>query len=187
MKLVLKPLDIVVGLKAHLWKADSSWSFERIAASIGITASQAHTSLRRLGAAGLYRPQDRSLRTHAFRLFAEHGIPFAFPASPAGDVLGMPTSHSAPPLRDRLASVETFVWPAPEGVLGRAVLPLDPRVPRAAAIDEALYRALALLDAFRVGRARDRAVAREELDRLLEGAGRDGAWLAAQRTAGLAS
>lgn len=183
---MLKPLDIVVGLKAHLWNADGPWSFERLAASIGITASQAHTSLRRLGAAGLYRSQDRSLRTHAFRLFAEHGIPVVFPAQPGGEVVGMPTAHSAPPLRDRLASVEAFVWPSATGVVGRAVLPLHPRAPQAAAADDALYRALALLDAFRVGRARDRNIAREELDRVLASAGRDGAWLAAQHAVELA-
>lgn len=177
---MLKPLDIVVGLKAHLWNGDEAWSFERLAASLGITASQAHTSLRRLAAAGLYRPTDRSLRIHAFGLFAEHGIPFVFPAQAGDRAVGMPTAHSAPPMRDRLASAEAFVWPAEVGVVGRAVVPLHPQVPAACVADDALYRALALVDALRVGRARDRQIASEELARLLAVPGRDAVWAGAR-------
>ncbi len=181
---MLKPLDIVVGLKAHLWAGTQPWSFERLARSLGITASQAHTSLRRLETAGLYRPASRSLRTHAFGLFAEHGIPHVFPAEVGERTVGMPTAHAAPPLCDLLVSVEAYIWPSEVGIEGRAVVPLHPGVPAAAAADAALYRALALLDALRVGRVRDRRLGSDELSRLLAEPGRDAAWLGARLTAG---
>jgi len=46
-----------------------------------------------------------------------------------------------------------------------------------------LYAALALLDALRVGRARDRRLAMDELERLLAKPGHDVNWLAQQREA----
>ncbi len=183
---MLKPLDVVVGLKAHLWADTAAWTYERLAGAIGISPSQAHMSLGRLEHAGLYRRSDRSLRTHAFALFAAHGIPFAFPAGLGEQVVGLPTAHAAPPLRDLLTFVESYVWPAPAGVLGRALVPLHPAVPEAAAADARLYAALALIDALRVGRARERSLAVIELEQLLAETGRDTRWLAAQHAAGLA-
>jgi hypothetical protein len=158
-----------------------------LAASLGITASQAHTCLRRLETAGLYRPEDRSLRTHAFELFAEHGIPHVFSAEVGARTVGMPTAHAAPPLRDLLVSVDAYVWPSRVGVEGRALVPLHPCVPAAAAADDALYRALALVDALRVGRVRDRRLGSEELSRVLAEPGRDAAWLGARLHTGAAS
>ena len=52
------------------------------------------------------------------------------------------------------------VWADPEGkVRGEALEPLYPSVPRAARADEALYELLALVDAVRAGRARERELA----------------------------
>ncbi|TVQ94191.1 MAG: hypothetical protein EA397_02545 [Deltaproteobacteria bacterium] len=180
---MLHPLDIVVGLKAHLWAEADPWSFQRLAARLAISPSQAHTSLRRLEAANLYRRSDRSLRSLAFVSFAAYGIPHIFPATPGPVALGMPTAHAALPLRERLIFAEPFVWPADGGVKGRAVEPLHPCVPGACSADPDLYAALALLDALRVGRARDRSLAVEELEQLLAKPGRDLDWLARQRDA----
>lgn len=180
---MLKPLDIVVGLKAHLWGDVGTWSYERLAGALEISASQAHTSLRRLEGSGLYRASDRSLRTHAFTLFATHGIPFVFPAELGGQAFGMPTAHAAPPLRGQLSFAESYVWPGPAGVIGRAVPPLHPAAPTAAAADPTLYAALSLVDALRVGRARERRLAVDGLEHVLSGARRDHSWLQEQRAA----
>lgn len=184
---MLKPLDIVAGLKAHLWGNAAAWSYERLAAAIGVSPSQVHASLRRLEQAGLYRSADRSLRAHAFTMFAAHGIPFVFPAELGGLVVGMPTAHSAAPLRAHLASAEAYVWPDEAGIVGRPVLPIHPCVPKAAATDADLYAALALIDALRVGRVRDRLLAIDGLTQLLAQPARDLHWLAVQRVAGQAT
>jgi hypothetical protein len=56
------------------------------------------------------------------------------------------------------------VWPDPEGSMrGYEFSPLYKSVPKAAAKDSALYELLALLDAVRDGRARERALAEKEL------------------------
>lgn len=180
---MLHPLDIVVGLKAHLWAEAEPWSFQRLADRLGVSASQAHTSLRRLEAAHLYRRSDRSLRSLAFVSFAVHGIPHVFPASPGAIVVGMPTAHAAMPLCERLVSAQAYVWPTGAGVEGRSVEPLHPVVPAAASADPDVYAALALVDALRVGRARDRRLAEEELERLLAKPERDVDWLERPRAA----
>src|SRR5262249_40587151 len=125
---------------------------------------------------------DRSLRSHAFSAFAAHGIPFVFPVSPGSIALGMPTAHAALPLSVRLVGAEPYVWPTGVGkAQGRSVEPLHPAVPAAAAADGDLYAALALVDALRVGRTRDRRLAVEELERLLAKPEHDAAWLSRQR------
>ncbi|MBX3201187.1 MAG: hypothetical protein KF894_23815 [Labilithrix sp.] len=61
---------------------------------------------------------------------------------------------------------EFLVWPAEGGaatVRGQMLTPLHRNVPLAAAEDPVLHELLALSDALRVGRARERELAREEL------------------------
>lgn len=173
----LKPFDIVVVLQAHLWSSDTPWSYERLGAAVGVSASQAHSALRRVSVAGLFRERDRSLRVHAFTGFAAHGIPYVFPALPGSSAKGMPTAHAAAPLSDQIVGGIPYVWPCAEGVDGLAIEPLHPSVPEAAARDPKLYAALALVDALRVGRVRERQLAVPALERLLAERDRDSAWM----------
>jgi hypothetical protein len=56
------------------------------------------------------------------------------------------------------------VWPSPDGpVRGAAFEPLYPSVPEAAKRDSCLYELLALIDAIRDGRVRERKLAEKEL------------------------
>jgi hypothetical protein len=56
------------------------------------------------------------------------------------------------------------VWPSADGqVRGSAFEPLHKTVPAAAAKDAVLYEILALVDALRDGRARERQIAEREL------------------------
>src|SRR5208282_1064574 len=98
--------------------------------------------------------------------FLIHGVKYAFPVHRGGLVRGMPTAHAAPPLDRQIA--ESFdpppVWPDPEGtVRGLEFSPLYKNVPAAARRDPKLYELLALVDAIRDGRAREREVAIREL------------------------
>jgi hypothetical protein len=52
-------------------------------------------------------------------------------------------------------------------VQGAAVQPLDSSVPGAARRDPALYDLLALVDALRIGRARERSLAEKEITQRL--------------------
>lgn len=61
-------------------------------------------------------------------------------------------------------SLHIPVWPDASGEsLGYGVEPLHPSAPNAARRDGSLYEVLALIDAVREGRARERQIAGEEL------------------------
>jgi hypothetical protein len=84
---------------------------------------------------------------------------------PGAPTRGVPTAHSAKPLSDLIAGGDAFVWPHVDGtVRGQAIAPLYPTVPDACLGDERLYELLALVDALRVGRARERELAVKELE-----------------------
>ncbi len=96
----------------------------------------------------------------------EHVARWIAPATVGDYELGLPTAHSEASVRAQLlgAEADTLVIPLPHGpVRGRAVSPIHPLAPAAAARDPRLHRMLALVDTFRVGRARERAIAAREL------------------------
>lgn len=96
---------------------------------------------------------------------------YVYPVKPGSIERGIPTAHSAAPLKNSLNGWEDsgLVWPDPTGkVRGESLKPLYKSVPFAAQKDEKLYEALALVDAMRVGRARERNLAREMLKTRLE-------------------
>lgn len=78
----------------------------------------------------------------------------------------MPTAEGARPLNEHFPEVSTLlpVWPYPDGsVRGIAFSPLYKNVSQAALRDQKLYELLALVDAIREGRAREREIAIREL------------------------
>ncbi len=82
----------------------------------------------------------------------------------------MPTAYAAPPLREMIqpSSDPPPVWPDPEGkVRGETFVPICKSVPFAARRDEELYQCLALVDAIRGGRARERKLGAQELRKAL--------------------
>lgn len=98
--------------------------------------------------------------------FLIYGVKYAFPVHRGGLVRGIPTAHAAPPLSHQIAesSEPPPVWPDPEGtVRGVEFSPLYKNVPEAARRDPKLYELLALVDAIRDGRAREREIAIDEL------------------------
>ncbi len=115
---------------------------------------------------------DNVVRPHAHNLaeFALHGAKYAFPGVRLPLAVGVPTSHSAPAFAGVFAPGSTdFVWPHPNGsVRGVGVEPLHPSVPFAAMQDAKLYEMLALFDALRVGKARERGMALKRLQALID-------------------
>jgi hypothetical protein len=115
---------------------------------------------------------DNPVRPHPHNLaeFALHGAKYAFPAERLPLAAGVPTSHSAPAFAGVFAPGSfDFVWPHPNGtVRGVGVEPLHPSVPFAATQDAKLYELLALFDALRVGKARERGMALERLQALID-------------------
>lgn len=114
---------------------------------------------------------DNPARVHTRNLaeFAVHGAKYAFPAERLPVAVGVPTSHSAPAFAGVFApGSDDWVWPHPNGIArGQGLEPLHAGVPFAAMKDAKLYEILALFDALRVGRARERNMALKRLPLLI--------------------
>lgn len=166
--MVTKPQDVVVALKLCLEGVRRSYA--DLGQELGMSASEVHAAVRRLGDAHLVDPETREVRREALRNFLVHGVPHAYPASPKEVTRGIPTAWAAPVLSGKLSESEQIppVWPDPDGrVQGVAVQPLYGSVPLAARRDPALYDLLALVDALRIGRARERSLAEKEINHRL--------------------
>jgi len=165
----VKGQDVLVMLKL-LSRGGTDWSYLGLAQELGMSASEVHAAIKRAEEAGLYNPHSRRPRKDAVREFLVHGLRYVFPARPGAIVQGIPTAYAAPPLNQKLSfsEAEAPVMPLPRGpVRGPGIQPLYRSAPGAAAKDERLYRLLALVDAIRTGRARERKIARDELDHML--------------------
>lgn len=105
--------------------------------------------------------------------FLVGGVPYAFPAEPGPETRGIPTAHSAPPLVGEIGADGAVVWPSAEGhVRGASVRPLYPGAPALARHNVRLYELLAIVDALRIGRARERQRAKALLHERLIGSSR---------------
>ncbi|MEX2527852.1 MAG: hypothetical protein WEA09_09480 [Gemmatimonadota bacterium] len=163
----LRPLDLAVALHLALRPEEG---FETVAEVLGIGLGSGHRSVQRLMAAGLVLPHRRAVSPGPLREFLVHGARFAFYPVRGPEAEGVPTAHSAPPLRDHIESGRAIVWPSPDGsVRGESLLPLYHGAPGLAGTAPELYELLTLVDAIRVGRARERKLAAEALEAKLEG------------------
>jgi hypothetical protein len=166
---VLKSQDILVLLK--LAAGAPSWTFDSLAHQLGLSASAVHRSLVRAEGAGLYDSRRREIKAAAVLEFLSHGLQYVFPATWHGEARGRPTAWGAPPLSEQLlSSGSPPVWAEAKGkVRGIALKPLHPAVPDAAQQDSRLWELLALIDAIRIGNARERNVAVRQLKKRLNG------------------
>lgn len=165
---MLQPLDLLVALKL-LTLLGQSPSFEALAKELHISPSSAYRSLERAAQAGLVTV-DRAPRKSALLEFIVHGVRYVYYVKPGVMTRGLPTAHAAPPLNQSIKqSGDVYVWPDPEGsVRGQAIEPLHKEIPSVAKKDPELYELLALIDAIRIGRARERTLAEDELRKRLE-------------------
>lgn len=166
----LKPQDLLVCL-ALVDRGPGPWAYSELAGEVGLSVSEANGAVQRASAAGLLaeplEPRGKPTPVRAALLgFLSHGVRHAFYVKPGRIVRGMPTAHSAPPLRSLIESGEesALVWPDELGDRrGQAIEPLYPSVPAVARKNQSLYELLALTDALRCGRTRERELALSEL------------------------
>ncbi|MDO8369050.1 MAG: hypothetical protein Q7T20_19795 [Saprospiraceae bacterium] len=159
----LRPQDLVVLLKLLLEK-EGAWNQISLAKSLSISQSEISASLKRSAYARLLQNKGKAVARQPFLDLLQYGVPFMFPQQPGAVVRGIPTAHSAEPLVHLISSSENFVWPYAKGHMrGHSILPLYPSVIQAVDLDPQLYEYLALIDAIRVGRAREKNLALELL------------------------
>ena len=166
----MSPLDVVVLLKI-VSIGNQPWNQKPLAEELRMSQSEISKSIARSKYAGLLDPNGKKVRKLALIDFLQFGIAYVFPQHPGALVRGIPTAHSAPPLNQTIQSAEHYVWPSGKGKLrGQSIIPLYPSVVDAVQNDEKLHELLALVDAIRVGRAREREIAIKELkQRIFDG------------------
>jgi hypothetical protein len=172
----LKPQDLLVCLELAT-RDEPLWTYAELSAATGLSASEAKGAVDRSLAAGLLSPaledgQKPAPVRRALLDFLVHGARHVYFVEPGKLVRGVPTAWAAPPLNaEMLASAEPPpVWPSPRGsVRGQAIEPLYRSVPDAVEASPELYELLALVDALRIGRVRERALAAKFLEARLLG------------------
>jgi len=166
----LKSQDIYVVLKLLVLK-NKVMPMQSIGESLGLSASRVHASIQRLLKASLIR-KDEGYKVICANLkeLLLHGVRFVFVPELGEPCRGMPTSSFAPPLNRTFAASDDlpYVWPDPEGqVRGISFSPLHKQVSKGAKNDAELYELLALVDAIRGGKARERKLAKDMLEQRL--------------------
>jgi hypothetical protein len=164
----LKPQDVVVLLK--LVAVGRFENYRLLAKDLFMSLSEVHQCLERAKIAQLLDSQRHMPRMRALEEFLLHGAKYSFPAQRGQLTRGLPTGYAASPLDKLIVKTEDYppVWPYAEGATrGYALEPLYKTVPKAALVDKQLYELLALFDAIREGRARERVLAAEELSKRL--------------------
>ena len=165
MAQALLPQDVLVLAKLVSYGGQRP-SIAQMASDLGLSPSQVHASLKRLERSRLVAPSTNEPQLRAIEEFLLHGVKYAFPAYRGEATRGMPTAYAAPPLSGEIAAGSDLppVWPDAEGsVRGLTLEPLHKAAVRAAKQDPMLYELLALIDALREGRARERQIAEREL------------------------
>jgi hypothetical protein len=163
----LKPQDVVVLAKLISYDGRRP-SIAQVGVDLALSSSEVHAALKRLAASRLISndlDEGRPLLT-SVEEFLIHGVKYAFPAKRGEVTRGMLTSYAAPPLSEEIAAGSDLppIWPSPEGEhRGVSLEPLYKTVPIAARKDPRLYEILALLDALRDGRAREKRIAEKKL------------------------
>jgi hypothetical protein len=162
--MILKPQDIFILLKLVV-RDGSEWSYPTLSHELSMSASEVHAGVKRAVAAKLM-DMHRKIPVKSNFEFLIHGVKYAYPPDRGGITRGIPTSYAAQPLRELIIQLDEPppVWPDPEGqVRGYEFSPLYSSVPHACKVDPKLYELLALVDAVRDGRARERKIAIKEI------------------------
>lgn len=159
--------DIALLLKLAIQHGPQPQSKD-VAESLSISPSEVSKSLRRCVDAGLLHiaGSDKRVNRSGLLEFLVHGLKYAFPPVRGSMARGVPTAASAEPLKSRFLEEKEppAVWPWAEGkVRGISLAPLYKGAPKAALQDPKFYSVMALCDAIRGGRARERNLAVELL------------------------
>jgi hypothetical protein len=159
--------DIAILLKLAILNAPQVPS-KKLAESLYVSQSEVSKALKRCAFAGLIHISDAEKRVNRSGLmeFLAHGLKYAFPPERGAMARGVPTAAAAEPLKSRFLEDHEppTVWPYANGkVRGISLAPLYKGAPKAALRDPKLYGVLALCDAIRSGRTRERNLAVELL------------------------
>jgi hypothetical protein len=161
----LKPHDVCVVLQLLL---SPDFNYRDLAENVGLSLSVVHKSVCRIELARLYSKYSNGVHVQGLLEFLTAGVPYVFPGRVGPEAQGVPTAYSAPPLDEHISFGSHVVWPSKDGTIrGQSLLPLCKAAPSFPRTNPDLYRLLTLIDALRIGRARDRSIAADLLEQEL--------------------
>ncbi len=165
----MRPQDIVILLKIISIK-DDKWRNIDIAKAIKISPSEVSEALNRSRFARLIDSKKRKVNINSFIEFLVYGLKYVFPTEPGAIVKGIPTAHSASPIKEHISSdVDVYVWSNSKGThRGQAIEPLYKTLPQIVSEGDLFYELLTIIDTIRVGRVREIKIAIEELNKRLK-------------------
>ena len=165
----MRPQDIVVLIKIISLK-QTDWKNIDIANAVLISPSEVSEALNRCKIAGLIDSKKKEVKIDSFIEFLIYGLKYVFPVQPGSIVKGIPTAHSASPIKEHISSgSDIYVWPYAKGTLrGQAIEPLYKNLPKAVENDVLFYELLVIIDTIRVGRVREIVIAIKELRKRLK-------------------
>jgi hypothetical protein len=163
--------DIALLLKLAV-QNDPRVPSKSLAESLFISPSEVSKALKRCVESGLLYISGSEKRVNRSGLmeFLSHGLKYAFPPARGSLARGVPTGAAVEPLKSQLVEdgEPPPVWPFAEGkIRGLSLAPLYAGAPQAALKDPKFYSVLALCDAIRNGRTRERKLAVELLEKEL--------------------
>jgi hypothetical protein len=160
----LLPQDVLIMIKLAV-SSSEGWTYNKIAHELDMSPSMAHSGVKRANQARLFDPNRKRPRRKALEEFLVHGMKYAFPPDIGSSTRGIPTAFASPAFEGHLSydPEEIYVWPYAEGS-HRGIS----SVPEIAMKDERLYSALGLVDALRLGRARESKLAEKLLVDMLK-------------------
>lgn len=156
----LKPIDLAIALTLAIKPAEPRPTYDQLGQALGVSSSTSFESVQRLQSAGLLLPETREPNANVLMNFLEFGVKCTFPPSLGRQARGVPTAHTGPALQKVFDDTDPIVWPDPDGsVRGTGLTPLYPNAVDLPEREPEIYDALTLVDALRVGRARERTAA----------------------------
>ena len=167
----MRPQDIVVLLKI-ISMTDDKWRNMDIANAVGISPSEVSEALNRCKIAKLIDSKKRKVNINSFTEFLIYGLKYVFPTEPGAIVKGIPTAHSASPIKEHISSgSDVYVWANAKGThRGQAIEPLYKTLPQLVQEDKLFYELLVIVDTIRVGRVREIQIAIDELNKRVKNA-----------------
>lgn len=173
---MLKSQDCLVLIKL-LANPDEHFSQRRLSDELCISLSEVNAALKRLTESGLLRKASSGEMTPilaAAEEFLQSAVKYLFPGKLGAYTRGIPTAVAAPIFQDKIVQGNDPipVWPDARGdKKGITLDPIHPSVTKALnhCPDEPFYELLVLVDAIRVGRARERNIAKELLTKKISG------------------
>ena len=116
--------------------------------------------------------KKRKVNINSFCEFLIYGIKYVFPTEPGAVVKGIPTAHSASPIKEHISSgKDVYVWAYAKGThRGQAIEPLYKTITQLVQNYRLFYELLTIVDTIRVGRVREIKIAIEELNKRLKNA-----------------